>query len=248
MTHDRLYQDPALARFYDLDNHWGPDDAYIHALAQGRSRILDLGCGTGRLATRLALDHGNQITGVDPARPMLDIARQKHGADRVTWIEADARRLCLDQTFDLITLTGHAFQCFLTEDDRAALAATLATHLAPDGLFLFDSRNPACREWEEWHPETSHEWRDLPGHGRTESWNDAHWDETCQTVTYQTFYRTEADGRLHQAASRIAFPTKAQIAGTLTEAGLAVVRWMGDWTGGRWHEDSPEIIPIGRKT
>jgi hypothetical protein len=54
MTEDRLYADPELARFYDHDNRWGPEDAYVRALAQVRARVRDLGRGTGRCSTSRA--------------------------------------------------------------------------------------------------------------------------------------------------------------------------------------------------
>jgi SAM-dependent methyltransferase len=247
MTEDRLYADPDLARFYDHDNRWGPEDAYVHALAQGRIRVLDLGCGTGRLAVRLAADHGAKVTGVDPARAMLDIARAKSGGAAVTWVEGDARSLRLGRRFDLITLTGHAFQVFLTAADRAAVAVTIATHLAPGGLFIFDSRNPARREWEGWRPDLTREWRDLPGLGRVESWNDVDWNDARQVATYRTCYRTARDGCLYEAQSQIAFPSRDEIGAALADAGLNVPRWMGDWTGSPWGADSPEIIPVGRR-
>lgn len=49
MTDDRLFADPELARFYDLDNRWGHDDSWCVRFAVGARTVLDLGCGTGRL-------------------------------------------------------------------------------------------------------------------------------------------------------------------------------------------------------
>jgi SAM-dependent methyltransferase len=142
---------------------------------------------------------------------MLDIARAKSGGTAVTWVEGDARSLRLGRRFDLITLTGHAFQVFLTAADRAAVAATIATHLAPGGLFIFDSRNPARREWEGWRPDLTREWRDLPGLGRVESWNDVDWDDARQVATYRTCYRAGyCAGRRYTAQSRIASPRRAR--------------------------------------
>lgn len=40
------------------------------------------------LATRIAADHGTEVTGVDPARPVLDIARQKPGVGGIRWTQA----------------------------------------------------------------------------------------------------------------------------------------------------------------
>ena len=48
--------------------------------------MLDVGCGTGRHAVRLA-QQGARITGVDFSAGMLGKARQKPGAERVTFVE-----------------------------------------------------------------------------------------------------------------------------------------------------------------
>ena len=48
--------------------------------------VLDVGCGTGRHAVRLA-QQGARVTGVDFSAGMLGKARQKPGAERVTFVE-----------------------------------------------------------------------------------------------------------------------------------------------------------------
>ena len=148
MEEDRLYQDADLARYYDIENGWADDTAWCREMARGCGSVLDLGCGTGLLAADVAQD-GARVTGVDPALPMLEIARHRPGGERVTWVAADARDVRLGETFDLVVMTGHAFQVFLTRQDRLAVLETIAAHLAPQGRFIFDSRNPDLEEWRE---------------------------------------------------------------------------------------------------
>jgi SAM-dependent methyltransferase len=245
-THtDRLYHDPALVQFYDLENEGGADFAFCVDFAQGARSILDLGCGTGQLAA--ALSKGRQITGVDPAGAMLDVARMRPGGSSVEWIEGDARTLRLDRRYDLVMLTGHAFQVFLTPEDQLAVLRTIAHHLAPKGRFIFDTRNPVAREWEEWIPDRSRRSFDHPSLGRIEAWNDIERDEATGAVTYETVYRAVSDGRLFKASSRIGFPDREMISALVDAAGLWADRWLGDWQGGSWREDAPEIIPVGRR-
>ncbi|MEP9370576.1 class I SAM-dependent methyltransferase [Mesorhizobium sp. KR1-2] len=240
---DRLYIDPELVQFYDLENDGGADLDYCIAFAEGARSVLDLGCGTGQVAVTLAT--GRDVTGVDPAGAMLDVARSRPGGQSVEWVEADARNVRLGKKFDLVLLTGHAFQVFLTAEDQRAVLATIAAHLAPEGRFIFDSRNPAAREWLEWVPEQSQRSVEHPRLGTVKGWNDAAWDEAAGVVTYETHYEA-ADGRRFHAESKIAFPDKDALTGMLEEAGLAADRWLGDWYGAPWTPTSREIIPIGR--
>jgi SAM-dependent methyltransferase len=243
MTTDPLYNDHDFTRFYDLDNGWGADLAHCAGLAEGAGSVLDLGCGTGLFLASLPVD--KRRVGVDPAAAMIDIARRRPGGETVEWIVADARGLDLGERFDLVTLTGHAFQVFLTDDDRRAVLRTIAGHLAPGGTFIFDTRNPAVEEWRDWTPDRS-AWAIVdPELGPVDAWNDVDYDPNSDIVTYQTHYRVRADGQHFAATSRIAFPDKAAVTNLLTAAGLTVHTWLGDWEANPYDGRSPEIIPIG---
>ncbi|MEE4238803.1 MAG: class I SAM-dependent methyltransferase [Anderseniella sp.] len=238
-----LYDDPALVRFYDLENGWGEDTRFCARMAAQATSVLDLGCGTGLLLA--SLPGTIRLVGVDPAGAMLDVARSRPGGRHVSWIEDDARSLRLGETFDLVVMTGHAFQVFLTDPDQLAVLETVAAHLAPRGCFIFDSRNPAVREWQEWTPAASRRALTGPQPGCIEAWNDVAFDEITGIATYDTFYRRESDGKLWQARADIRFSGKSHIALLLAEAGLKADQWLGDWTGAPWTPDSPEIIPVG---
>ncbi len=243
-SEDKLYRDPELAQFYDLENGWGADLDYCCGLARNARSVLDLGCGTGLFLSRVG--DGRTAVGVDPAAAMLDVARQRSGGDKVTWVEADARTLRLDQRFELIVLTGHAFQVFLTEADQQAVLGTIARHLAPDGRFIFDSRNPSAEEWPSWGPEQSTRSFQHPRLGRIKAWNEVAHDVRSGIVTYETHYRVAASGQRFSAASNIRFSPQERLAALLDEAGLTVDRWLGDWSGKDYTADMPEIIPLGR--
>ncbi|WP_354493013.1 class I SAM-dependent methyltransferase [Mesorhizobium robiniae] len=241
---DRLYSDPDLVQFYDIENEGGVDFDYCVGFAKGAGSVLDLGCGTGQLAAALA--DRRSVTGVDPAPAMLDIARRRAGGQRVDWVEADARDVRLGRRFDLVLLTGHAFQVFLTPEDREAVLATIAAHLAPDGRFIFDTRNPATEEWLEWTPEKSERELRHPGLGTVRAWNDSRRDPATGVVTYSTHYEIPTSGRVLSAESKIAFPAKESLAQMLDKTELVVEEWLGSWQGEPYGPATPEIIPIGR--
>jgi SAM-dependent methyltransferase len=148
------YTDARLAAVYDALNPPSEDTSFYVDLAGGSAKaILDMGCGTGRLACSLA-QLGHRVTGVDPAAGMLGIARKREGGEKVRWIEADAAGLAVDTRFDLIIMTGHVFQVFLDDEEIGAVLGNLRRHLAAGGRLAFETRNPEIREWEQWPLET----------------------------------------------------------------------------------------------
>lgn len=240
---DPLYTDAELVSFYDLENDRDDGDfATCTGMAEGLESVLDLGCGTGFLLARLS----NPVRyGVDPAGAMLAVARARPGGAGVVWVEAEAGALHLDRHFDLVMLTGHAFQVFLDGPAQDAALASIARHLAPGGRFVFDSRNPLAREWEAWQPHNSRRTVTHPRHGAVEAWNEAAHDPATGIVTYRTIYR-RPDGTEWSADSRIRFTPRAELEARLAAAGLAVERWMGGWDGRAATDTAPELIPIGR--
>ncbi len=244
MMPESLYHEAFFAQFYDIDSPWSADRTYCLNLATDCQSVLDLGCGTGSLAAEIAKTVP-RVVGVDPAHGMLEVARHRPGGDRVIFVQGDARAIRLKQTFDLIVMTGHAFQCFLTRDDRAALFATIAAHLNLQGRFIFDSRNPLREEWREWTPEQSRRTLLHPQLGDIDEWNDVSFDAESDVATYGTTYSVRVTGESRRTEARIAFTSQSELSELFADAGLRVERWLGDWDGAAYDDASPEIIPLG---
>jgi ubiquinone/menaquinone biosynthesis C-methylase UbiE len=136
------------AQAYDLEEG-GYDADYPLTLALARelgSPLLDLACGTGTMAIRMA-EQGFEVTGVDIISEMIELAQQKAQRQGVSieWVVADARTFHLQKQFRFIYMLGNAFQHFLTRADHEALLACVREHLRPEGYFLFETRNPSPR-------------------------------------------------------------------------------------------------------
>ncbi len=114
------------------------------------SRILDVGCGTGRHAVELAR-RGYQITGVDISAGMLaEAEKAAREADvEVELIHADATRFMSDKLFDAaICLCEGAFSLLGGEDDPyehdLAILRNIRAALRPGARFVLTALN-ACR-------------------------------------------------------------------------------------------------------
>ncbi|CAN5377170.1 class I SAM-dependent methyltransferase [soil metagenome] len=98
----------------------------------GGTRVLDAGCGTGRVAIELA-QRGFDVVGVEIEASMLAVARGK--TPDIEWIEADLTHLELDAEFDLVLLAGNVM-IFVDPGTEASVVRGLASHLAPGGLLV----------------------------------------------------------------------------------------------------------------
>lgn len=162
---DAHYTDPRLAVLYDaFEDPERPDlDPYLaRAQVPGTRRVVDVGCGTGVLAGRLAA-LGLDVTGADPAAASLDVARDR--CEAVTWLHRAAADLPALEA-DLAVMTGNVAQVFLTDDDLDAAFAGVARAVRPGGRFVLEARRPQARAWESWVPAVEH--RDVPGAGRVD--------------------------------------------------------------------------------
>jgi len=238
----QAYRDPRLAALYDALNPPDASDAFYLGLAKGeRKRILDIGCGTGRLAVDFA-SQGHLVTAADPAEGMLAMARARPGGELVDWVGRDAGGLALEGVFDLVVMTGHVFQVF--PDDTAMVDALAAArhHLAPGGLFAFDTRNPAARAWEGWTTDATATEIAVPGIGQIRVAYDVR-AVAGEHITYVTIFDF-GDGDRLEVPDRLRFVDRSRLEILLGRAGLSAVHCFGDWDRTPFHAGSREIIML----
>lgn len=141
---DPAFADPRLAVHYDFfDGDRSDLDAYEDIVREvGAATVVDIGCGTGSFAVRLAA-HGIRVVGLDPARASLDVARSKPHADRVEWLHGDATVLnerSVDA--DLAVMTGNVAQVFIDDRDWDQTLREVRGCLNTDGWFVFRKPSP----------------------------------------------------------------------------------------------------------
>ncbi|MFD6532714.1 class I SAM-dependent methyltransferase [Streptomyces sp. NPDC060184] len=109
--------------------------AFCDALLKPAARVLDAGCGTGRIAVRLA-ELGHHCTGVDVDPSMLAVARRDAPAQE--WLLGDLARLDtlgLTPGFDLVLAAGNVIP-LLAPGTEQAVVRQLAAALRPGGLLV----------------------------------------------------------------------------------------------------------------
>lgn len=237
---DLHYEEPLLAELYDLDSGWSIDrDFYLALAGQAPTRILDLGCGTGLLCDAYVA-WGHTVTGVDPAKAMLDVARQKPNGARIEWVQSSAQAFRSQQQFDLIIMTGNAFQVFLEDEDILATFATMRKHLAPDGTIAFETRNPAI-DW----PTLWNRNADLDVEGRTVHQSRRVLSMANKRISFETRYAL-ADRTL-VSTSELLFLSRREIEERLNASGLRTETVYGDWQNEPFDEAvSHEMVFIVR--
>lgn len=219
---DLHYEHPDLAEIYDLDSGWSVDRDFYLGLASGSTkRILDLGCGTGLLCNAYA-SLGHDVTGVDPATAMLDVARTRPYGSNVSWVETTAQKFSSDKSFDLIIMTGHAFQVFLEDADIFAVFTTMKSHLAEDGMVVFETRNPAIDWSTRWEGESL-----LASGKQTIRQSRVILQQEKKFISFETHYHFPE--KTLTSFSKLLFLTKSDIEDHLRKCNLKIKTLYGTW-------------------
>jgi SAM-dependent methyltransferase len=135
LRHVAVARDGSPVDIYDALPPMGEPELIHSVLAPGSS-ILDLGCGTGRVAVPLT-DLGHRVVGVDDSPDMLERLDP-----RIEPVLGDARTLLLGRRFDAVLLASH----LLNDSDASAFLTTAAIHLHGTGRIVAEIY-PVAMDW-----------------------------------------------------------------------------------------------------
>jgi 2-polyprenyl-3-methyl-5-hydroxy-6-metoxy-1,4-benzoquinol methylase len=202
------------------------------------ARILDLGCGNGRIAIPLA-EAGYSVTGLDACESLAAIAR-KSAADRGTQlsvIHAEMQDFSLEGQFDAVINIGTAFGYVArSEDDRAALRNVYQS-LVPGGKFLLETENRDHRVRTG-----QRVWFELAG---TMVWCDRRYDP--MSARWHERIEWLADGKREGVEYSLRLYTLAELAAMLDDAGFAVTGAWGGLSQPEYDLDSPRTVVMARR-
>jgi SAM-dependent methyltransferase len=241
------------APFYDWENAQTVarrDVAFWQRLAAAQDgRVLELGCGTGRITVPVAKT-GARVIGIDRSAPMLARAQQRLRRARVAagLLRGDIRQLPFRRAsrFALVMAPYGILQSLTRERDLAATLDAVAGVLTRGGLFAIDLV-PDLPRWSEYDRRVSLSGKRGRGHlTLTESVRqdrrrrltifDQEYEERIgQTRTVRRFSLTFRTVSVPQMGSR------------LEAAGFKVDAVLGDYAGGPWDPRADVWVVIARK-
>lgn len=217
----------------------------------GTAPILELGCGTGRVAIPVARD-GATVVGIDRSASMLARARMRvrraRLTSRVKLIRGDIRHLPFpDKSFGLVMAPYGILQSLLDETLLADTLKDVRRVLTRDGTFGLElvADLPA---WDEYSNRTTLRGARGP-HGKPIALVESVRQDPRKHIT--RFEQTFVEGR-GKAATRktfsIAFRTLSvpQMVQRLEKAGLEVAALLGDYQGGPWDLRADAWIVLAR--
>lgn len=200
--------------------------------------ILDLACGTGALTLLLAAQ-GYEMSGIDRAKGMLDIAQRKsvEQNQRITFHHGDMLDFQLDQQYDAIICTYDSINYATSEDELKSVFERVSEHLKPKGLFLFDvttERNIVehfhNKTFSENHQDYSYIWKN----------NYLYHTKMCRT--FLTFFIREGEmfRRYEEVHQQRIFEVDT-VHHLLKKTGYKMLSAFDMYTFNRWNRNSDRI-------
>jgi SAM-dependent methyltransferase len=169
---DEIFDNPKLALIYDHFD--GSREDLVHYLNIAKElkvkSVLDIGCGTGSFASILS-KNGFTVTGIDPAKASLDIAKGKPSCEQVNWIHGMTADLPKSQ-FDIAFMTGNVAQVFTSNEEWENTFHEVKNVLKPSGFLVFEVRDPSKKAWLNWNKEKTYSEQDIEGLGKVTEWCD----------------------------------------------------------------------------
>jgi len=243
------------APFYDWENartHGRRDVAFWRSLAlRSRGRVLELGCGTGRLLTPLARA-GARITGIDRSLPMLahaiERSRRLPKRRRPRIVRGDIRALPFARaSFDLVMAPYGMLQSLVRDRDLAAALADCARVLKRGGTLGIDLV-PDLPAWDEYRRDVRLRGR-AKGGGRITLVESVRQDRRRGVTIFDEEFVLTRGRRARRHRFSLTFRTLSvpDTIERLAAAGLTAERILGDYRGAAWDDRADVWVILARK-
>lgn len=231
--HDFAYP----AALYELVHRGTAGDAAFYGrVCAGARRVLELGCGYGRILASLCERADLDLVGLEIDAELLARARARLPA-RVQLVAGDMRDPALPGApFDRILIPHSGVYCLPDDEACVACFRACARHLAPGGRLVFDAwsadafhaeADPAEHDDERLDPVVT-----VEHEGRCyDVFERSRWDRDRQRLDVSYEYIPRHGGEAHLGRLFHHYLLKPDLAPLLARAGLTLLSLAGDWRG-----------------
>jgi ubiquinone/menaquinone biosynthesis C-methylase UbiE len=245
------------AQFYDWENAQTLDrrdvDFWRRLASRANGRVLELGCGTGRVTIPVARA-GVRVVGVDRSAEMLSHAsrRTKRArlGPRVAWVRGDIRFLPLRRSagFDLVMAPYGIVQSLVRESDLKATLASVARVLAKGGIFGVDLV-PDLPVWKEYRNKVRFRGFRRGSRSRITLVESVRQDRVRKLTIFDQTYVEQHGRERHARRFSLVFRTLTvpQMMKRLERAGFRIKAVLGDYNGEPWDPRADVWLILAQK-
>ena len=258
------YDDYAfIADLYDFVPGYayrGDLNFYLDCCRSANGKILELGCGTGRILIPTA-ESGCYITGLDFSEHMLARCKQKlqekpeEVQKRVCLVRGSMTDFNLNETFSMVIIPFRPFQHLVDVSDQMACLKCIHKHLKDKGRLVFDffQVDPRKMFGSKFTEEEAEDfsWVDLPDgkkFRRSHRISAKHWSQQYNDVEL-IYYVSHPDGQVERLVQ--AFPFRYffryEVQHLLERCGFRIAEIYGNFDKSIFTDDSPEMIFVAEK-
>jgi SAM-dependent methyltransferase len=247
-----------IAEFYDSEHDQFEDDIewYVHLAGVAGPRVLELGCGSGRLLAPLAAA-GNRVVGLDASDAMLERARARlqpaiaRGEVSLVLGSMEALPGAASGPFDLVIIPLNGLLHVEDPRQQQRVLAQVAQVLRPGGLLAIDVLHAVPDALASFDGRVLHEGSWDTETGMVSKFSSRTVDWTNQLIGSEVWYDT-VDERGTLSRHRTEFPmrwlTPAEISLMLDAAGYTDVNLAGAYDGSPLSDISDRMLVVARKT
>ncbi len=232
------------APFYDWENAQTLDRRDVQfwrrVASRADGRVLELGCGTGRVTLPVARA-GVSVIGVDRSADMLAHARRRSKRARLdgnlSWIRGDIRFLPFGKSagFDLVMAPYGILQSLVREADLTATLGAVLRVLAPGGMFGVDLV-PDLPVWKEYRNKVRFRGTRRGGQSQITLVESVRQDRAKKLTIFDQTYveRRGRERKSHRFSLVFRTLTVPQMTRRLEKAGFRIKAVLGDYNGEPW--------------
>ena len=238
IEHLRAYYSATLP-YYESALEGRGDLPFWHSIVRRwpSRRILELGCGTGRVTSVLCA-HAS-TTAVDLLIEMLRCAMRR--APSAQFVVADLRALPFASAFDLIVLADDPMAHLTSSHDRMNVMEQIADHLAPDGRVVLEGLYRAPDKSPLVPP------RDVFRDGEKQFTVAECWEPAGESPLWNVTYRYEKGPEVTAVAAVLRSWTAEEVRG-LPDAGLQVEELWGDFDARPFSRQAPRMVIVAKRS